>query len=104
MLMAIGKIGCGWLYICQCDHGLWQGVIIMKVQIYSQWMEEMYIPVRVKQFTKAAKLMGHKSFEAYADGHDVVDLAQADRKSDEYKVVATWLDNRENDNVTKGVA
>ena len=76
----------------------------MKVQIYSQWMEDVYIPVRVKQFTKAAKLMGHNGFKAYAEGHDVVDLAQADRKSDERQVVATWLDNRENDTVAKGVA
>lgn len=39
-----------------------QGEIIVKVQIYSQWMEEVYVPVRVRQFAKAAKLMG-KSFE-----------------------------------------
>ena len=83
---------------------LWQGVIIMKVQIYSQWMEDVYIPVRVKQFTKAAKLMGHDGFKAYAEGHDVVDLHHADRKSDERQVVAEWLDNRENDNVATGVA
>ena len=38
-----------------------QGEIIVKVQIYSQWMEEVYVPVRVRQFAKAAKLMG-KSF------------------------------------------
>ena len=48
--------------------------------------------------------MGHNGFKAYAEGHDVVDLAQADRKSDERQVVATWLDNRENDTVAKGVA
>ena len=83
---------------------LWQGVIIMKVQIYSQWMEDVYIPVRVKQFTKAAKLMGHDGFRAYAEGHDVVDLHHADRKSDERQVVAEWLDNRENDNVATSVA
>ena len=29
----------------------------MKVQIYSQWMEEVYVPVRVRQFAKAAKLL-----------------------------------------------
>ena len=83
---------------------LWQGVIIMKVQIYSQWMEDVYIPVRVKQFTKAAKLMGHDGFKAYAESHDVVDLHHADRKSDERQVVAEWLDNRENDNVATSVA
>lgn len=27
-----------------------QGEIIVKVQIYSQWMEEVYVPVRVRQF------------------------------------------------------
>ena len=37
----------------------------MKVQIYSQWMEDVYIPVRVKQFTKAAKLVGSSSFVDY---------------------------------------
>ena len=83
---------------------LWQGVIIMKVQIYSQWMEDVYIPVRVIQFTKAAKLMGHDGFRASAEGHDVVDLHHADRNSDERQVVAEWLDNRENDNVATGVA
>ena len=34
-----------------------QGEIIVKVQIYSQWMEEVYVPVRVRQFAKAAKLL-----------------------------------------------
>ena len=90
--------------VVDCNHNLWQGVIIMKVQIYSQWMEDVYIPVRVKQFTKAAKLMGHDGFKAYAESHDVVDLHHADRKSDERQVVAEWLDNRENDNVATGVA
>lgn len=37
----------------------------MKVQVYSQWMEEVYVPVRVKQLTKAAKLMGCQGFGAY---------------------------------------
>ena len=37
----------------------------MKVQIYSQWMEDVYIPVRVKQFTKAAKLAGKANFMQY---------------------------------------
>lgn len=66
----------------------------MKVQICSQWMEEVFIPVRVKQFTKAAKLMGHSDFKAYAGGQDVVDLVQMGRKSAERQVVAEWLDSR----------
>ena len=66
----------------------------MKVQICSQWMEEVFIPVRVKQFTKAAKLMGHSDFKAYAGGQDMVDLVQMGRKSAERQVVAEWLDSR----------
>ena len=76
----------------------------MKVQICSQWMEEVFIPVRVKQFTKAAKLMGHSDFKAYAGGQDMVDLVQMGRKSAERQVVAEWLDSRGNDGVTAGVA
>lgn len=62
-----------------------QGEIIVKVQIYSQWMEEVYVPVRVRQFAKAAKLMG-KSFEQYAAADDV----KAD-KADEHELVESWL-------------
>ena len=76
----------------------------MKVQIYSQWMECVYIPVRVKQITKAAKLMGKKDFQAYAMSQDMVDLSRKDRKSDERQVVADWLDSRVNDSVTESVA
>ncbi|MBP3781133.1 MAG: hypothetical protein ILA30_05670 [Selenomonas sp.] len=76
----------------------------MKVQICSQWMEEVFIPVRVKQFTRAAKLMGLQSFQAYAGGQDTVDLVQMDRKSMERQVVAEWLDSREMTGVTEGVA
>ena len=43
----------------------------MKTRIYSQWMEDVYIPVRVKQFTKAAKLSGHSGFKSYADSFDL---------------------------------
>lgn len=76
----------------------------MKVQVYSQWKEEVFIPVRVKQFTKAAKLMGHSNFREYAD-QDVVGLNLADRKSAEHQAVAEWLDNRANENnVTESVA
>ena len=39
----------------------------MKMKIYSQWMEDVYIPVRVGQLTKAAKLLGKKSFVSYAE-------------------------------------
>ena len=76
----------------------------MKVQICSQWMEEVFIPVRVKQFTKAAKLMGHSDFKAYAGGQDMVDLVQMGRKSAERQVVAEWLDSRGINGVTAGVA
>lgn len=38
----------------------------MKVQIYSQWNNECFIHARVKQFTKAAKLMGKATFTEYA--------------------------------------
>ena len=76
----------------------------MKVQICSQWMEEVFIPVRVKQFTKAAKLMGHSDFKAYAGGQDMVDLVQMGSKSSERQVVAEWLDSRGIDGVTAGVA
>ena len=53
----------------------------MKVQIYSQWMEDVFIPARVKQFTKAAKLLGCQSFAAYAG-----------EGSDERSAVGQWLD------------
>ena len=65
-----------------------QGEIILKVQIYSQWMEEVYVPVRVRQFAKAAKLMG-KSFEEYAAASDV----KAD-EADERQLVETWINKR----------
>ena len=76
----------------------------MKVQICSQWMEEVFIPVRVKQFTKAAKLMGHSDFKAYAGGNDMDDLVQMGRKSVERQVVAEWLDGRGIAGVADGVA
>lgn len=76
----------------------------MKVQVYSQWREEAYIPARVKQFTKAAKLMGHESFKAYAAGQLMVDLSSKAGKSDERQVVANWLDSRVTDGATEDVA
>ncbi len=74
-----------------------QGEIIVKVQIYSQWMEEVYVPVRVRQFAKAAKLMG-KSFEQYAAADDV----KAD-KADEHELVG-WLSKRSAAIAAEGVA
>lgn len=44
----------------------------MKVKTYSQWMETKFVPVRTKQFTKAAKLMGHSSFKSFAAADDKV--------------------------------
>lgn len=76
----------------------------MKVQIFSQWMEEVFIPVRVKQFTKAAKLLGHSDFKEYAGGNDMDDLVQMGRKSAERQVVADWLDGRGVAGETTGVA
>lgn len=58
----------------------------MKIQIYSQWMEDVFIPARVKQFTKAAKLMGCQSFVAYASD------ACHDKCVDERAAVGQWLD------------
>lgn len=54
----------------------------MKIQIYSQWMEDVFIPARVKQFTRAAKLMGCQSFAAYT----------GERCNDERSAVGQWLD------------
>ena len=64
----------------------------MKMKIYSQWMEDVYIPVRVGQLTKAAKLMGKKSFASYADVTD--DLSTLSRKENERQAAAAWLDSR----------
>jgi len=58
-----------------------QGGLIMKIQIYSQWMEDVFIPARVKQFSRAANLMGCQSFAAYAG-----------ESSDERSAVGQWLD------------
>ena len=69
----------------------------MKIQIYSQWMEDVFIPARVKQFTKAAKLTGCRSFVAYAGeaGHD--------NCMDERAAVGQWLD-RVSEQVAESVA
>ena len=76
----------------------------MKVQVFSQWMEEVFIPVRVKQFTTAAKLLGYIDFKDYAGGNDMDDLVQMGRKSAERQVVADWLDGRGVAGETTGVA
>ncbi len=65
----------------------------MKVRIYSQWMEDVYVPVRVKQFTKAARLMGKSSFAAHVD---VTGMA----KSSERQAVADWLEYQDRAVVT----
>ncbi len=77
----------------------------MKVQIYSQWMEDVYIPVRVKQFTKAAKLVGSSSFIEYAVDHDMLSVAArgADGFS-ERQAVVEWLDSRSIENTAESVA
>jgi len=67
-------------------------------------MEEVFIPVRVKQFTKAAKLLGYSDFKDYAGGNDMDDLVQMGRKSAERQVVADWLDGRGVVGETTGVA
>ena len=57
-----------------------------------------YVPVRVRQFAKAAKLMG-KSFEEYAAASDV----KAD-EADERQLVATWINKRSAAVASEGVA
>lgn len=76
----------------------------MKVQIYSQWMEDVYIPVRVKQFTKAAKLVGSSSFVDYAADHDMLGVVAKGGACSEREAVAEWLDNRVIETVVKSVA
>ena len=61
-------------------------------------MEEVYVPVRVRQFAKAAKLMG-KCFEQYAAADDV----EAD-KADEHELVESWLSKRSAAIAAEGVA
>lgn len=76
----------------------------MKVQIYSQWMEDVYIPVRVKQFTKAAKLVGSSSFVDYAVEHDMLSVLSRDVKCSEREAVVEWLDSRAIENTAASVA
>ena len=48
-------------------------------------MEDVYIPVRVKQFTKAAKMSGHIGFNAYAASMDL----------SEREAIEEWLGREE---------
>lgn len=77
----------------------------MKVRVYSQWMEDVFVPARIKQLTKAARMLGHTGFHTYAAGHDMVDLSPSDRKLTEREVVEQWLNDRANATVpAEGVA
>ena len=78
--------------------------IIMKVRVYSQWMEEVEVPVRTKQFTKAARLMGHADFASFAAADDKVGRDQKTAKSSDQQAVAEWLDCQVVGKVTEGVA
>ena len=78
--------------------------IIMKVRVYSQWMEEGEVPVRTKQFTKAARLMGHADFASFAAADDRVGRDRKTAKSSDQQAVAEWLDCRVVDKVNEGVA
>lgn len=78
--------------------------IIMKVRVYSQWMEEVEVPVRTKQFTKAARLMEHADFASFAAADDRVGRDRKTAKSSDQQAVAEWLDCRVVDKVNEGVA
>lgn len=78
--------------------------IIMKVRAYSQWMEEVEVPVRTKQFTKAARLMGHADFASFAAADDRGGRDRKTAKSSDQQAVAEWLDCRVVDKVNEGVA
>ena len=78
--------------------------IIMKVRAYSQWMEEVEVPVRTKQFTKAARLMGHADFASFAAADDKVGRDRKTAKSSDQQAVAEWLDCRVVGKVAEGVA
>lgn len=60
----------------------------MKVQIYSQWCEDVFVPARVKQFSKAARLMGCTGFQEYAQQHDLKEAEVLDER----ELVGRWLD------------
>lgn len=56
----------------------------MKIQIYSQWNKEAYAHARVKQFSKAAKLLGESDFCSYAVKHGT-------EASSNREAVAGWV-------------
>lgn len=76
----------------------------MKVQIYSQWMEDVYIPVRVRQFTKAAKLVRSSSFVEYAASRDMLSVVSRGEECSDRQAVVEWLDNRIVENAAESVA
>ncbi|MGO5130358.1 hypothetical protein [Mitsuokella jalaludinii] len=59
----------------------------MKVQIYSHWCEDVFVPARVKQFSKAARLMGCTGFQEYAQQHDLKEAEVLDER----ELVGRWL-------------
>lgn len=64
----------------------------MKVAIDSQWNEAAFIPARIKQFTKAARLLGSSSFAAYyfsRTGSGLVD--ESTDHALERRVVGQWI-------------
>ena len=76
----------------------------MKVKTYSQWAEEIYVPVRSKQFIKAAKLLGHQTFSGFAAADGRVGRGGKTAKSSDQQAVAEWLDSRVVEKVDVGVA
>lgn len=78
--------------------------ITMKVRVYSQWMDEIEVPVRTKQFTKAARLMGYADFASFAAADDRVGRDRKTAKSSDQQAVAEWLDCRVVGKVNVGVA
>ena len=57
----------------------------MRLQIFSQWQGGIYIPSRVRQFTKAAKLCGRNNFREYAG----IITAKTERAA-----ISEWLDSK----------
>ena len=76
----------------------------MKVKVYSQWMEEVKVSVRTKQFTKAARLMRHRDFASFAAVDDRVGRHRKTAKSSDQQAVAEWLDRRVVGKVNEGAA
>ena len=68
------------------------------------WMEDVYIPVRVRQFTKAAKLVGSSSFVEYAAEHDMLSVVSRGAGCSDREAVVEWLDTRIVENAAESVA